>query len=414
MDFSLALLTKVDIIIEQWIAAVRLDDQIETAKELTYKGVRDSVPVVLVAIAKMLSPTEDNDIKTIVEKSLEHGTLRAKQGYDAEEIAREYRLLRWVIFSVLEPDLLKGSSADVIRATRLIDTALDEVIARCFKTYTQERMHELEELQSQLQFTNQELNRLVRASKDNLSQLAHELKTPLTSIIGYSDLFLRQQRQNSGKKDALSNLDHVERVLRSGRQLLHLINDALEISRYEEGKMKLQPTPTEVCMLIHNVIEMVEPLASSKNLQLLVDCDRAPDEVFTDPLRLQQIVTNLLSNAIRYTESGSIKLVCELLTNNEWSISVTDTGIGIESEDVTHIFDPYFRVVASDQSYLPNSTGLGLAIVSRLVKLLQGKIEVKSQIGVGSNFIVILPLSVKIGEKKAAVLNTQQVEPYNG
>ncbi|HEY9872212.1 MAG TPA: ATP-binding protein, partial [Candidatus Obscuribacterales bacterium] len=153
---------------------------------------------------------------------------------------------------------------------------------------------------------------------------------------------------------------------------------------------------------------------SSKNLQLLVDCDRAPDKVLTDPLRLQQIITNLLSNAIRYTESGSIKLVCELLTNNEWSISVADTGIGIESEDVTHIFDPYFRVVASGQSYLPNSTGLGLAIVSRLVKLLQGKIEVNSQIGVGSTFSVILPLSVKIGEKKATVVNTQHIEHYNG
>ena len=83
IDFSLALLNKIDTIVKQWVEAVRQDDQIETAKKLTYKGVRDSVPIVLQAISKMLSPSEDNDIKTIVERGLEHGTLRAKQGYDA-------------------------------------------------------------------------------------------------------------------------------------------------------------------------------------------------------------------------------------------------------------------------------------------------------------------------------------------
>ncbi|MBW4573879.1 MAG: sensor histidine kinase [Aphanothece sp. CMT-3BRIN-NPC111] len=403
-DFSQALLNKIDIIVENWIEAVRQDGQIESAKQLPYKAVRDSLPIVLQAIATMLSETEDSDIETLVQKSIEHGVLRAKQGYDAEEIAREYRLVRWVIFSTLEPDLLKGSSAEVIRACRLIDTALDEVIARCFKSYTDERLHDIEQVQSQLQLANQELTRLVRANKDNLSELAHELKTPLTSIIGYSDLFLRQQRQPNEPSDSLPNLGHIEKVLRNGRQLLHLINDALEISRYEAGKMQLHPTITDVRALIKNVIEIVEPLARSKDLDVLVECDRAPDEVMTDPLRLQQIVTNLLSNAIRYTKAGSIKLVCQLLPNNHWSISVTDTGIGINIEHQKQIFDPYFRVFPNDspkqglreQSYPANSTGLGLAIVSRLVKLLQGKIEVNSEMGVGSTFTVVLPLEVKI------------------
>lgn len=394
MDFSEALLRKIDSIVERWIEAVLQDRQIETAKELTYKGIRDSLPVVLQCIVTILSTSEDSDIKTIVQKGLEHGTIRAKQGYDAEEIAREYRTLRWVIFSCLEPDLLKGSSADVIRAVRLIDTALDEVIARSFKTFTEERLGELEELQGQLKLTNQELTRLVRASKDNMSQLAHELKTPLTSIIGYSDLFLRQNRQTPEINDTVPNLGHIERVLSSGRELLHLINDALEISRYEEGKMKLQPSVAKVRDLIQNVVEMVEPLASAKNLEIIVDCDRAPEQILTDPLRLQQIVTNLLSNAIRYTDNGSIKLVCQLLCDREWSISIIDTGIGIGTENQEHIFEPYFRVVAGDSSFLPNSTGLGLAIVARLVKLLQGKIELDSKVGSGSTFTVKLPVKV--------------------
>lgn len=155
-DFSQALQDKIDIITQNWIEAVRSDEQIETAKQLTYTSVRDSLPIVLEAIATMLSQSQDSDIHTLVEKSFEHGTLRAKQGYDAEEIAREYRSLRWVIFEALEPELLKGSATEVSRAYRLINTALDEVIAKCFKSYTLERLRELEELQNELQLTNQE------------------------------------------------------------------------------------------------------------------------------------------------------------------------------------------------------------------------------------------------------------------
>jgi len=120
-------------------------------------------------------------------------------------------------------------------------------------------------------------------------------------------------------------------------------------------------------------------------------------------------VTNLVSNGIRYTKSGTVQVTCHVLSDQQWAIAVTDTGIGIAPEDQAHIFDPYFRVGASG-THLPESTGLGLAIVCRLVKLLQGKIEIVSQLGVGSTFTVILPLEVKLAE---AVLtaSTTQVKP---
>jgi signal transduction histidine kinase len=111
---------------------------------------------------------------------------------------------------------------------------------------------------------------------------------------------------------------------------------------------------------------------------------------------LQQIITNLLSNAIRYTEAGSIKLTCQTVSPEEWAIAIADTGIGIEPEDQIRIFEPYFQAGSSQQSYHPHSTGLGLAIVSRLVKLLQGKMELVSEIGIGSTFTVIFPLEVQI------------------
>ncbi|MEG4005295.1 sensor histidine kinase [Microcoleus sp. Pol11C1] len=394
IDFSQALQDQIDRITENWIEAVRADEKIETAKQIPYTSVRDSLPIVLQAMVTMLSESEDSDdMGKVIEESLDHGTVRATQGYDAEEIAREYRLLRRVIFEALEPELLKGSAAEVHRAYRLIDTALDEAIAQCFKTYTQARLQELQELQNQLELTNQELTRLLRASQENLSHLAHELKTPLTSIIGYSELFLRQ-RNNSELKDSAPNLAHIDKVLNNGRRLLRLINDTLEISRYDAGRIKLQLTATNVRLAIGTVVEILEPLAKAKNLDIAVDCDPVLDRVMTDYLRLQQIITNLASNAIRYTQVGTIFIKTELLSDTHWSICITDTGIGIASEDCDRIFTPYFRANNSLGSGIPDSTGLGLAIVARLVNLLQGKIELVSEVGVGSSFTVIFPLEL--------------------
>ncbi|BBD59780.1 histidine kinase [Nostoc sp. HK-01] len=391
MDFSQTLTNKSDAIVEQWVKAVYQDEEIEATKELTFKAVRNSLPRVLKALATVLSESEKSDLQTVVDASLEHGLLRAEQGFEPAEIAREYRLLRFVIFTFLEEDLLKASPVELLRAVRLIDTVIDEAIARCFNSYTHGRLQELEQLQGQLRLTNQELTRLVRASQDSLSQLAHELKTPLTSIIGYADLFLRQQRQNPELEDSTSNLQSIERVMKSGRLILRLINDTLEISRYDAGRMILQPTVTDVRELINSVVEIIEPLALNKELSLIIDCDRAPNQVTTDPLRVQQILTNLLSNAIRYTDSGTVRLQCYQESEQNWAISITDTGLGIASDAQTKIFQPYFRAV-NQQPQDSHGTGLGLAIVSRLVQLLHGEIKVVSQLGKGSTFTVILPL----------------------
>lgn len=401
VDFSQLLSNHIDQITQDWVSAVRQDSQIAIAQELTYKALRDSLPLVLQAMVTILSNTEEDDLQQLVDASLEHGVVRAEQGFDPSEIAREYRLLRTVIFNNLEIGLLQGSPQDLFRAMRLIDTVIDEAIARCFSSYTHGRLRELEHLQSQLKLTNQELTRLVRASKENLSRLAHDLKTPLTSIIGYSDLFLRKHRQTAEPQDGYPDLQHIERVLRSGRQVLHLINDALEIARCDAGQMQLHPVPVEVQPLMQQMIEMVEPLAQEKELSLILECDRVPETVITDPLRLQQIITNLLSNAIRYTEAGSIRMTCQLQSSDSWAIAVQDTGVGIDPSDRQRIFEPYFRVLPESQSYVPNSTGLGLAIVARLVKLLQGQIEVVSEVGIGSTFTVVLPLSLDLVESNS-------------
>lgn len=340
LDFSQQLKDKIDTILEHWIKAVRQNRQIENGMRLSDTALGNAVPDLLAAMITVLSrSSEDDDFATIAEASLEHGLCRAKQGFNAAEIAREYRLLRREIFSALESELVKGTSREVIRAFRIVDNVIDQAVSWCFDSYVEQRLQEVEQLQTQLTLTNQELMRLLQASQDNLSQLAHELRTPLTSIIGYSELLLRQQQRNAELGPSPS-IDNIERVLRNGRQLLRLVNDSLELARCEAGKIKLHLISIDVRSVINDAIAMIEPLAQAKGLQLKVKSDRAPARVLTDPFRLQQILTNLLGNAVQFTDSGSVTVECVALSNEKWSLSVRDTGIGIALDDQARIFEP--------------------------------------------------------------------------
>ncbi len=393
MNFSQLLHQKSDTIMNNWVQAVYLDRNIKNKNSLSYTDVKNHIPLLLVAMTNIIFQSTEDDIKSLVGASFSHGVERAKSGFKPAEIAREYHLLRQEVLSALESDLEFATGAEIIRVVKLIDAVIDEAIAQAFVSYTQERVLEIEQLHSQLMLTNEELNRLVNATQENLSHLAHELKTPLHSIINYSDLFLRQVRKRSDLNESLPNIENIERVLRNGRQLICLINSALELSRCEAGKMQLRLVNSGVKSVINSAVEMMEPLAQAKELSIIVDCTLAPDEVITDVLRLQQIITNLLSNAIRYTESGTITLACYTLSETKWMIVIIDTGIGISEQEQSHVFEPFYRGASS--ACKPDSTGLGLPIVKQLVKLMQGEILLESQVGVGTTFTVVLPLEIK-------------------
>lgn len=390
LDTSRFIADKTETIMERWIEVVRQDRRIESSMDLSDTALGNSLPKLLNALAAVLASPQTEDFKLITQASLDHGNLRARQGYDPAEIVREYSLLRRMIFSVLEPYLLQGSPQEIIRVFGQIDTVLDEAISLCFKTYVQARFQELEQLQSQLTLTNQELTRLFEASKDNFSYLAHELKTPLTAVIGYSELLLRLQEKSVLDPTSLT-IRSIERVLQGGRHLLRIVNDSLELSRYEAAQIKLNLEATNVCSIINNVGEMLTPLAQAQGLQIKIDCESAPCQVITDAFRLQQILTNLVSNAVRYTDEGVVLITSQSLPDKRWCVTVADTGIGIAPEDCDRLFEPYSQAFFNQGSRKSEGTGLGLAIVSRLVKLLQGEIKFVSQVGVGSTFTVILP-----------------------
>ncbi len=189
---------------------------------------------------------------------------------------------------------------------------------------------------------------------------------------------------------------HIDRVLNNGRLLLRLINDTLEISRYDAGRMKLQLTPIRLPIALATVVEIIEPFANAKALEIALECD---------PLQ-RSSGDRLLALAANYHQLGQqrrslhpqpvlLPIKTELIARQILDVSViTDTGIGIGPEDGDRIFQPYFRADSSLSSGMPDSTGLGLATVARLVNLLQGKIELVSEVGVGSCFTVIFPLEL--------------------
>ncbi|MGF1459595.1 MAG: ATP-binding protein [Leptolyngbyaceae cyanobacterium] len=392
-DLGQALTEQVEAITQRWIEAVHQDSEIESAKKLAYEAVRNSLPNVLEELAGLLSPSIESDEAELEEQSLCHGSVRADQGYDTAEIVREYRILRQVILVALEPSLLTGSAKEVIDAIRLIDKVFDQIITASMESYIESRLVELRNMQGQLTLTNQELTRLLQVHKDNLSYMAHELKTPLTSIIGHSSVLLKSQRQKLAEKDTATNLKQLERVLRNGRKLLQIVNDTLEISRYNQGQIRLRPTSVDIKSLIREVVDDgLTPIAAEKDLLLTVDLERAPTSIVTDELRVQQLLTNLVGNAIRYTEEGSVHIICRQIDEDSWELQVIDTGIGIAEEARSQIFDPYAR--SNSQTRSIAGTGLGLAIVQSIVKLMNGKIEVFSEVGEGSTFMVTLPLKI--------------------
>ena len=392
-DIGKILLAKSDTIIETWIDSIRDDADVESAKNMAHNSVRNSIPLVIEAIATLLSDSLANRPDKLEDNSLEHGIVRAEQGYNVAEIVREYALLRKIMFAVLKPDLLAGSGAKILHNVELIDGVIDKVVSLSLESYIEMRLQELKQLQSQLIFTNQELTRLAADQKEDLAHLAHEIKNPLNSIMGFSTLLLQQQQQLGQGKDSSLSLKLTENVIKNSKQLLRLINDILEISRYEAGKMELHLESADVRSLIQVVADALEYSAEQKNLEIVLNCDRAPAIIFTDRLRLQQIITNLVSNAIRYTESGSITVTCAGENSDFWTLIVADTGIGIALEAQAEIFEPYYRV-GSKSNYSAESTGLGLSIVDKMVKLLQGDIQLVSQLGSGSTFTLTFPVKI--------------------
>ena len=231
------------------------------------------------------------------------------------------------------------------------------------------------------------------AKSQFLANMSHELRTPLNAIIGYSEL-LQEEAVDLGEEDFVSDL---ERINNAGKLLLTLINDILDLSKIEAGHAELELENFDVSEVVQNVARTVEPLFVPNTNRLNVECPNNIGQLYSDQIKLTQILFNLLSNAAKFTENGTITLSVERIKNNEnigdseqLNFKCTDTGIGITPEQLQKLFQPFTQADASTTRKY-GGTGLGLAIAQKYSRMLGGEITVNSELGKGSTFTLILP-----------------------
>jgi signal transduction histidine kinase len=250
---------------------------------------------------------------------------------------------------------------------------------------------ELESQRQQIQLQNLKLLEASRLKSQFLATMSHELRTPMNAIIGFSQILLRPKFGQLTHQQK----DMIERIFNNGKHLLMLLNEVLDFSKLEAGRLELKAEIFDVLKVINATVAEMRSLAEAKNLALLVQTDLQNPLVFNDPVRVKQILVNLLSNAIKFTESGSIWVEVRELPTNRVAIAVRDTGIGVSPKDFTRIFEAFRQADQSITRKYPG-TGLGLAIIDSLVRMMQGKIFLESQLGVGSIFKIELPRQVTL------------------
>jgi CheY-like chemotaxis protein/signal transduction histidine kinase len=275
------------------------------------------------------------------------------------------------------------------------------------QSQTEELQQQSEELHQQTEELHQQTQELAhqraqveeadRLKSQFLSNMSHELRTPLNSIMALSQLMLARGTGASPDKEA----EYLSIIERNGRHLLNLINDILDLSKIESGRMDVTPTRFRPEIVVQRALEVARPLAEAKGLSITVEAQPVP-EITTDRDKVHQILLNLLSNAVKFTDRGGITV--RISADGEKILfAIQDTGIGISDADLSQIFDE-FRQVDGSTTRRHEGTGLGLSIGQKLARLLGGEITVDTKPGKGSTFVLTLPI-------KASTARTGTVSP---
>lgn len=248
-----------------------------------------------------------------------------------------------------------------------------------------------------------------KAKSTFLSNMSHDIRTPMNAIIGFATIGITHIENQERVADCL------KKVLASSNHLLCLINDVLDMSRIESGKVQIKEQDCNLSEIIHNLLNIIQPQVKAKQLELFIDtCEVANEDVVADPLKLNQVFLNLLSNAVKYTPAGgtiSFRIIQKSAYRHgygDYSFIITDNGIGMSPEFVKHVFEPFERESTVTQTGI-QGTGLGMAITKNIVEMMNGKISVVSESGKGSIFTVELSLKLQNTEKVA-----HQIEELKG
>ncbi len=275
-----------------------------------------------------------------------------------------------------------------------------------------ELYHQRREKESQLQLSIAQAQQANQMKSAFLANMSHEIRTPMNAILGMTWLAL-QQPLDSQHQDYLNNIEQ------AAKSLLAIINDLLDFSKIEAGHLEIERLPFQLDQVIAGVLTQVQVLVENKQLRFVADISPATAQVLIgDPVRLRQILLNFMSNAVKFTpEAGLIQLTVAPLEStknqsirHEWRLCVKDTGIGMTPEQMADLFQPFTQADNSISRHY-GGTGLGLSICQRLAELMDGRIELDSQLGQGSQFCLIVPLPPATADRTPVSLDTQMPPP---
>jgi len=258
------------------------------------------------------------------------------------------------------------------------------------QTQAEELQHTTNELQSQNIELEEKRKQVVAANNlksEFLSNMSHELRTPLNSILALSSVLISESKEKL-TDDETNYLTIIER---NGKRLLSLINDILDLSKIEAGKMDINPSPISIGQLLRLVVENIKTMADNKGLSINLDIPDNLPPAETDESRLHQVILNIISNSVKFTNKGSID-VKAVQFGDEINVTIKDTGIGISEEILPYIFDE-FRQADGTSSRSYEGTGLGLAIAKKITEILGCKIHAESQVGIGTTFSINIPVN---------------------
>jgi len=257
------------------------------------------------------------------------------------------------------------------------------------KTFADQAVIAIENVRlfSEIQDKTQQLEIANRHKSEFLANMSHELRTPLNAVIGFSEVLIERMFGEVNPKQE----EYLQDILSSGKHLLSLINDILDLSKIEAGRMELEAQPFDLPAALDNALTLIKERAARNSIALDVHVDPRIGEILADERKIKQVLLNLLSNAVKFTPEGGKITMSAVMNGRSIEISVADTGIGIAAADQETVFEE-FRQVGTDYARKREGTGLGLALARRLVELHGGTLSLQSELGKGSTFTFTIPV----------------------